>query len=236
MTYHLTQLASLDMEHISDDAKRLARAIYLKKKMYYNMRMKTLKRDATNIITKAQEMHQSKMKGFDDCVRTLLRLQKDMQCCRLRHAEAEAREAGQDEQPRLPRARRQRDAPRPTSSRATRARRYGDRIAAGPHSAIEQLLGVLRQRILEISVFSTSRVMVEFDTGGNVRLEEGKAVRLVVPIVRRARQLALPRARLPRARDLGHSREPRDPGAQPLPAQPIRQAHAALHGQEGPQG
>ena len=75
VTYHLTQLASLDMEHISDDAKRLARAIYLKKKMYYNMRMKTLKRDATNIITKAQEMHQSKMKGFDDCVRTLLRLQ-----------------------------------------------------------------------------------------------------------------------------------------------------------------
>ena len=121
VTYHLTQLASLDMEHISDDAKRLARAIYLKKKMYYNMRMKTLKRDATNIITKAQEMHQSKMKGFDDCVRTLLRLQKDMQCCQLRHAEAEAREAGQDEPP-LPRAAATTRRPRPTSSRATRAR------------------------------------------------------------------------------------------------------------------
>ena len=46
--------------------------------------------------------------------------------------------------------------------------------AAGRHQAIEQLLAVLRPRILDISVFSTSRVMVEFDTGGNVRLEEGK--------------------------------------------------------------
>ena len=174
VTYHLTQLASLDMEHISDDAKRLARAIYLKKKMYYNMRMKTLKRDATNIITKAQEMHQSKMKGFDDCVRTLLRLQKDMQCCQLRHAEAEAREAGQDEQPSP--ARGGDDETPPADFLASDASTLLAAIESlqGHISAIEQLLEILRQRILEISVFSTSRVMVEFDTGGNVRLEEGK--------------------------------------------------------------
>ena len=36
--YHLTQLTSLDAEGISDESKQLAMAIYLKKKMYYNMR------------------------------------------------------------------------------------------------------------------------------------------------------------------------------------------------------
>ena len=66
----------------------------------------------------------------------------------------------------------------------------------GHISCIEQLLEILKkvsaqpaaliswfplvimplytQRILDISVFSTSRVMTEFDIGGNVRLEEGK--------------------------------------------------------------
>ena len=32
------------------------------------------------------------------------------------------------------------------------------------------------QRIESISAFSSARVLVEFDTGGNVRLEEGKPV------------------------------------------------------------
>ena len=214
------------MEHISDDAKRLAKAIYLKKKMYYNMRMKTLKRDATNIIAKAQEMHLTKMKAFDDSIRTLLRLQKDMESFvesqqstsneedgavdaasgdevpdegNTDTAEAENEDApaviggGADASSAVAADATVDDGDDPNDAPqwegADQASRgVGDGLLEGDSamvvnaidtlqghiSAIEQLLEILRQRILEISVFSTSRVMVEFDTGGNVRLEEGK--------------------------------------------------------------
>jgi hypothetical protein len=41
--YQLNQLTSLDTTTISDESKQLAEATYMKKKMYYNMRIKTLK-------------------------------------------------------------------------------------------------------------------------------------------------------------------------------------------------
>ena len=76
VTYHLPGLQSLDTESISENAKRLAKAIYLKKKMYYNMRMKTLKLYATNIIRKGVELHNKKVDPIRHCLNALLRLQK----------------------------------------------------------------------------------------------------------------------------------------------------------------
>jgi hypothetical protein len=46
MLYHLQQLNILDTNMISDESRHLAEATYMKKKMYYNMRIKTLKRRA----------------------------------------------------------------------------------------------------------------------------------------------------------------------------------------------
>lgn len=78
VTYHLAELQSLDMENISENAKRLAKAIYLKKKMYYNMRMKTLKLYATNITKKGVEMHIEKVDSIQQSRSALLRLQKEI--------------------------------------------------------------------------------------------------------------------------------------------------------------
>jgi len=66
------------MENISENAKRLAKAIYLKKKMYYNMRMKTLKLYATNITKKGVEMHIEKVDFIQQSRSALLRLQKEI--------------------------------------------------------------------------------------------------------------------------------------------------------------
>ena len=76
VTFHLAQLNSLDIEIISDNAKRLAKAIYLKKKMYYNMRMKTLKRYATNVMKRGEELHLYKINPIIQSLSSLLRLQK----------------------------------------------------------------------------------------------------------------------------------------------------------------
>lgn len=76
VTFHLTQLKSLDIEIISDNAKRLAKAIYLKKKMYYNMRMKTLKRYATNVLKRGEKLHSYKIDPIIQSLHSLSRLQK----------------------------------------------------------------------------------------------------------------------------------------------------------------
>lgn len=48
--YHLPQLEKLDTLYISDDAKAFAEATFMKKRMYYNMRIKTIQRDASNLL------------------------------------------------------------------------------------------------------------------------------------------------------------------------------------------
>jgi hypothetical protein len=46
----LPNLVKLDTLQISDDAKAFADATFMKKRMYYNMRIKTIQRNASNII------------------------------------------------------------------------------------------------------------------------------------------------------------------------------------------
>lgn len=49
MLYHIPQLAQLDTFTLSEEAKNFAEATFMKKRMYYNMRIKTIKRTASNI-------------------------------------------------------------------------------------------------------------------------------------------------------------------------------------------
>ena len=76
VTYHIPGLQSLDAGSIGENAKRLAKAIYLKKKMYYNMRMKTLKLYGTNIIKRGIEVHSKKVDYIQQTLDSLNRLQK----------------------------------------------------------------------------------------------------------------------------------------------------------------
>lgn len=48
--YHLPNLVKLDTLSVSEDAKAFADATFMKKRMYYNMRIKTIQRNASNII------------------------------------------------------------------------------------------------------------------------------------------------------------------------------------------
>lgn len=53
--YQLPNLTSLDTLLLADETKQLAEATFLKKQMYYNMRIKTMHRNARNIIKLATE-------------------------------------------------------------------------------------------------------------------------------------------------------------------------------------
>ena len=85
--YHLTQLVSFDAELISDESKQLAMAIYLKKKMYYTMRVRTLKRNATNVISKAYDLQRGGMRGLRQALRDLLGAKKEFESMVALHKE-----------------------------------------------------------------------------------------------------------------------------------------------------
>jgi len=51
----LPNLCSLDSQPLSAQTKAVAEATYLKKKMYYNMRISTLKRKAAAVGHQAQQ-------------------------------------------------------------------------------------------------------------------------------------------------------------------------------------
>lgn len=48
--FHLPNLLRMDMKHISDDEKAFSESTFMKKRMYYNMRIKTIQRNTTNVI------------------------------------------------------------------------------------------------------------------------------------------------------------------------------------------
>ena len=48
--HHLDNIQILDTLEMTEDAKRYAEATFMKKKMYYNMRIKTIKRTFSAII------------------------------------------------------------------------------------------------------------------------------------------------------------------------------------------
>src|SRR5690606_33040670 len=64
---------------ITDEARRVAETTFLKKKMYYNMRIKTLKRNTTNVIKKASEFKYTRIHSINLNLNVLLRLQKELE-------------------------------------------------------------------------------------------------------------------------------------------------------------
>ena len=59
----LPKLRSLDTLLLADETKQLAEATFLKKQMYYNMRMKTTCRNARNAIKVAVDGRQVRLDG-----------------------------------------------------------------------------------------------------------------------------------------------------------------------------
>ncbi|UPR04217.1 leucine-rich repeat domain-contataining protein [Chloropicon primus] len=67
----LQQIESLDSIFISEEAKQLAEATYMKKKMYYNMRIKTLRRNTSNVIRIANEGKQKTVSSSNQALGAL---------------------------------------------------------------------------------------------------------------------------------------------------------------------
>ena len=74
--FHLQQLSHMDTLPIPEEGKQLAEATYMKKKMYYNMRIKTLKRNTTNILRKGRDACLNLKEELSKTLMLLIRQQK----------------------------------------------------------------------------------------------------------------------------------------------------------------
>eukprot|EP00760_Papus_ankaliazontas_P017886 PhM_4_TR17392/c0_g1_i1/m.92790 len=154
--FHLRRLRLLDSVLISDDQRQLAEATFFKKRIYYNMRIKTITRNAWGLINKAAQFRQTKIAGVQSSVEALQR------CARQLERELDdGSEDGPVAKPAEIEAKlKEVNATTKYKIRTLdRVERYFKQMKSGIHASTTD---------------HVNRLLLELNTGGNVRLEDGQ--------------------------------------------------------------
>ena len=165
--FHLQNLATLDGCPLSDDAKNMAEATYMKKKMYYNMRIKTMKRNCTNVLKKAQEAKQAAISQNNLSLNVLVRARKDV-------------ERELDERQFLPPAEdHAQDAAAEKTFNAKlqlKLQALEKAIVGGSAQIgrVDETFVAFKNKCYGLVQQSIANLILELETGGNIRLEDGK--------------------------------------------------------------
>eukprot|EP01048_Picozoa_sp_COSAG05_P007592 COSAG05_NODE_539_length_8851_cov_3.718693_2_plen_1327_part_00 len=165
--FHLQNIELLDGCPLSDEAKNMAEATYMKKKMYYNMRIKTMKRNCTNVLKKAQEAKQAAISQNNLSLNVLVRARKDVE-----------REI--DERTFLPPPDAVEDPAAKKSFESRLQMKHGTlekAIADGDLeiSRVDRSYELFKQTCYALVQESIGNLILELETGGNIRLEDGKS-------------------------------------------------------------
>jgi hypothetical protein len=169
--FHLQQLTHMDTIPIPDEGKQLAEATYMKKKMYYNMRIKTLKRNTTNINRKGKDAFLERKEALNLNLAAIIRQQKDLErvLFAVEHqGKGGLNGAGGVED--LSSDLRDPDAIKKKLKLLKEAVESKTREMEGT----EHMMKSIKSQVCSISDYNTSRLIVELETGGNIRLEDGK--------------------------------------------------------------
>ncbi|CAJ1404219.1 unnamed protein product [Effrenium voratum] len=144
--YHLPKLQVHDQMHVTAEAHSLAQAAFAKKRLYYNMRIKTLKRQATDCLRAA--------KVIDEARRRALGEDLEMAARAVRRADA---------------CRRSREAVDIDDRDAERRVRLCEVELADADLAMERLAKLLDAELAQ----QIRSLLLELQSGGNVRFEPG---------------------------------------------------------------
>eukprot|EP01061_Rhynchopus_euleeides_P005092 TRINITY_DN14333_c0_g2_i1.p1 TRINITY_DN14333_c0_g2~~TRINITY_DN14333_c0_g2_i1.p1 ORF type:complete len:1537 (+),score=690.35 TRINITY_DN14333_c0_g2_i1:257-4612(+) len=158
--YHLTRVNVLDYNTVTEENRQFAEATFVKKKMYYNMRIKTLRRNTGNLVKKAVQFRQAKLSEVNLSLNVLIRMAKELE-----REIAEARRYPGDDADSIP-------IPE-LEAKLTQVRQ----ITQQKYGEVDQIDGkytTMKETIETISQDNISKLLVELQTGGNIRMEEGK--------------------------------------------------------------
>eukprot|EP00817_Percolomonadidae_sp_ATCC50343_P006469 CAMPEP_0117419046 /NCGR_PEP_ID=MMETSP0758-20121206/704_1 /TAXON_ID=63605 /ORGANISM="Percolomonas cosmopolitus, Strain AE-1 (ATCC 50343)" /LENGTH=1291 /DNA_ID=CAMNT_0005199911 /DNA_START=513 /DNA_END=4388 /DNA_ORIENTATION=- len=167
--YHLTNITKLDSLTVTEQARNLADATFLKKKMYYNMRIKTLKRNTSNVVKQGLSYMNARNNEINLNMNVLVRMQKEIEreFQELQHQATDEDEEQSEEEDEDDNFKKQLKAKynMVLSHIETRNKEI---------MSIERQFNKMNKDINDISEHNIRRLMVELETGGNIRLEEGK--------------------------------------------------------------
>lgn len=180
MLYHIPQLTQLDSFIISEEAKNFAEATFMKKRMYYNMRIKTIKRTASNLKQAVTIMVQR----YEQQVFEYLKpIEEDLLMCEKEIEERECEQSktgeiylyGEDHLPSNPLD--HEDQILLLDSLEKKVSQLSDLILKEyKHlKTLENTKHALKSKIDKSCKENISRLITELETGGNIRFEEGKS-------------------------------------------------------------
>ena len=170
----LQQLQRLDTLVVSDEMRHLAEVTFTKKKMYYNMRIKMLKRKTSKVVRVVGEVRQVVVSQLNHdrnpLVRQLKGVQRELHELGACVPSSAAEPSGAAEPSSAS------DPPQELVRLQERSALLERSVArsAAEISSTEVAAAEATRAICESSQLSICRLMLELETGGNIRFEEGK--------------------------------------------------------------
>ena len=170
--YHLNFLSQLDSLTVSEEAQSSTESTFMKKRMYYNMKIKTIQRASTNVLTISEGFKMKRIgKIYEKCTQvSKFMTLAEQEMYRLENSssdvpwpfayEPDAKLMTRESVPQLEDV--------VTDGRATITKYLLD------VSSSESSYSVLERKIRDATDYNIQRLLTELDTGGNIRYEEGK--------------------------------------------------------------
>lgn len=158
---HLSRLTCLDTVELSTRTKQIAEATMIKKKMYYNMRIKAIKRDIRAQIKHSENIRNQADQHIETSLEALVREKKEIERYIADLAEKDAKEAHADCQ---------------ATQGLKKKLECVDACLKSKYSTIYRMnydLDRLCTKLQWTSDINISRLLLELETGGNIRLEDG---------------------------------------------------------------
>jgi len=157
--YHLPKLEILDMSETSDDAKALAEATFMKKRMFYNMKIKTMQRVASNVIKSIKACERIKRFKIN---KEIDYLTQELKLCIKNLEEEKAGLCMKN--------------PNSTQLEDKKTIIHGKIYDKYEEiNYLESTCSELKKKCYDVSENNINKLITELETGGNIRFEEGKA-------------------------------------------------------------
>lgn len=161
--FHLCSLTLLDYCAVTDESRQVAEATFVKKKMYYNMRIKTMRRNASSLARAASQLRQARLSEVHLSLNVLIRMARELE-----------RELAEDRHLPPPPAG---SAPPPAPAAVEEKLRSVRHAAAARRAEIDDLgdrYAAMRSAVDAAADHGISRLLIELQTGGNIRMEDGR--------------------------------------------------------------
>lgn len=158
--YHLPRVELLDASKVSEESKVMAEVTFMKKRMFYNMKIKTIKRIAFNVM--------KMIKSCERIRRSAVNKEIDYLALRLKDCTKELEEHNYQIHP----------IDNERAEQLGRKKEFIEQKIAAKCKAVQELeqeCEAAKKRCYEVAENNVYRLMTELETGGNVRFEEGKS-------------------------------------------------------------